>query len=71
MGPAIETMRALERHYDVIFIDADKLNYVNYYLRAKEMLSPEGVILIDNVLWDGDVLCLRRRRTNERLPFRR
>jgi caffeoyl-CoA O-methyltransferase len=56
MGPALETMRALERPYDVIFIDADKLNYVNYYLRAKELLAPEGIILIDNVLWDGDVL---------------
>jgi caffeoyl-CoA O-methyltransferase len=29
---------------------------VNYYRRAKELLSPDGVILIDNVLWDGDVL---------------
>lgn len=56
MGPAIETIRALERRYNVIFIDADKLNYVNYYLRAKELLSPQGIILIDNVLWDGDVL---------------
>lgn len=58
MGPALETMRALERPYDVIFIDADKLNYVNYYRRAKELLAPEGIILIDNVLWDGDVLVM-------------
>lgn len=58
MGPAIETMRTLERQYDVIFIDADKQNYVNYYLRGKELLAPEGVILIDNVLWDGDVLVM-------------
>ena len=56
MGPAIETMRALEHRYDLIFIDADKQNYVNYYRRAKELLTPDGVILIDNVLWDGDVL---------------
>lgn len=56
MGPAIETMRALDRRYDVIFIDADKQNYVNYYRRAKELLSEDGVIIIDNVLWDGDVL---------------
>jgi caffeoyl-CoA O-methyltransferase len=56
MGPAIETMRSLERRYDVIFIDADKQNYTNYYRRAKELMSPEGVIVIDNVLWDGDVL---------------
>jgi caffeoyl-CoA O-methyltransferase len=56
MGPAIETMRSPDHRYDVIFIDADKQNYVNYYRRAKELLSPDGVILIDNVLWDGDVL---------------
>jgi caffeoyl-CoA O-methyltransferase len=56
MGPAIETMQTLERRYDVIFIDADKQNYVNYYRRAKELLSTGGVIVIDNVLWDGDVL---------------
>lgn len=56
MGPAIETMRALDGRFDVIFIDADKQNYLNYYRRAKDLLSPDGVILIDNVLWDGDVL---------------
>ena len=56
MGPAIDTMRVLSQQYDLIFIDADKQNYVNYYRRAKELLSPEGVIVIDNVLWDGDVL---------------
>ena len=56
MGHALDTMRALTGPFDVIFIDADKINYVNYYLRAKELLSPEGLILIDNVLWDGEVL---------------
>jgi caffeoyl-CoA O-methyltransferase len=56
MGPAIETMEALDSRYDVVFIDADKQNYVNYYRRAKELLAPQGVIVIDNVLWDGDVL---------------
>jgi caffeoyl-CoA O-methyltransferase len=56
MGPAIETLQALDSPYDVIFIDADKQNYLNYYRRAKELLTPRGVIVIDNVLWDGDVL---------------
>ena len=56
MGPALETMRVLSSDYDLIFIDADKQNYLNYYRRAKELLSPNGVIVIDNVLWDGDVL---------------
>ena len=43
-------------HFDVIFIDADKTNYVAYYRRGLELLSPQGVILIDNVLWSGEVL---------------
>lgn len=56
MGPALETMSGLTGLFDVIFIDADKLNYVNYYRRALDLLSPKGVILIDNVLWSGEVL---------------
>ena len=56
MGPALETMAGLKGPFDLIFIDADKLNYVNYYRRALELVSPRGVILIDNVLWDGEVL---------------
>ena len=56
MGPALEMMRHLKGPFDLIFIDADKINYVNYYRRALDLVSPRGVILIDNVLWDGDVL---------------
>lgn len=56
LGPALDTMRELSGSFDVIFIDADKVNYLNYYRRALDLLSPTGVILIDNVLWDGDVL---------------
>ena len=56
MGPALETMRQLTGPFDLIFIDADKLNYLNYYRHALDLIAPQGVILIDNVLWDGDVL---------------
>jgi len=56
MGPALDTMRRLKGPFDLIFIDADKINYVNYYRRALDLVSPRGLILIDNVLWDGDVL---------------
>ena len=56
MGPALDTMRELTGPFDLIFIDADKVNYLNYYRQALDLLSPTGVILIDNVLWDGDVL---------------
>src|SRR6185295_964953 len=56
MGPALDTMRDLKGPFDLIFIDADKINYVNYYRRALDLVSPRGVILVDNVLWDGNVL---------------
>jgi caffeoyl-CoA O-methyltransferase len=56
MGPALDTMRHLKGPFDLIFIDADKINYVHYYRRALDLVSPQGVILIDNVLWDGEVL---------------
>jgi caffeoyl-CoA O-methyltransferase len=56
MGPALDTMRYLKGPFDLIFIDADKINYVNYYRRALDLMSPHGVILIDNVLWNGEVL---------------
>jgi caffeoyl-CoA O-methyltransferase len=56
LGPALETMRTLSGPFDLIFIDADKANYLNYYRRALDLLSPNGVMLIDNVLWSGEVL---------------
>jgi len=59
VGPALETLRTLKGPFDVIFIDADKANYVNYYRRAKDLIAPIGVILIDNVLWSGRVLNAR------------
>jgi len=56
MGPARDTLRDLTGPFDLIFIDADKVNYINYYRRAVELVAANGVILIDNVLWSGDVL---------------
>lgn len=56
VSPALETLAVLQGPFDLIFIDADKANYVNYYRRAKDLIAPTGVILIDNVLWSGRVL---------------
>jgi len=56
LAPALETMGQLSGPFDLIFIDADKTNYVNYYRRALDLISDRGIILIDNVLWNGDVL---------------
>jgi caffeoyl-CoA O-methyltransferase len=53
MGPVLDTMKTLTGPFDLIFIDAD---YLNYYQRSFNLLAPNGVILIDNVLWSGEVL---------------
>ena len=56
IAPALETMSQLDRQFDVIFIDADKINYLNYYQRGVSLLESKGVMLIDNVLWNGGVI---------------
>ena len=56
LGPAIETMEILTGKFDLIFIDADKNNYLNYYKKSKELINEDGIIIIDNVLWSGRVL---------------
>ena len=45
------------RHrFDFIFIDADKTNYLNYYELCLQLVSPKGLIAIDNIFWDGTVI---------------
>ena len=60
LAPALETLNKLldqgaEATYDMAFIDADKCNYPNYYEPCLRLLKPGGVLLVDNVLWDGRV----------------
>jgi caffeoyl-CoA O-methyltransferase len=56
MGPALDTVRSLSGPFDMVFIDADKTNYVNYYDAVLPKLAAGGVIVADNVLWSGQVL---------------
>jgi caffeoyl-CoA O-methyltransferase len=56
LAPALDTLAGLTGPFDLVFIDADKVNYSNYYRRSLELLRPGGVVLIDNVLWSGDVV---------------
>jgi caffeoyl-CoA O-methyltransferase len=56
MGPALETIRTLKGPIDFVFIDADKQNYTAYYDAVLPLLSPLGLIVVDNVLWSGKVL---------------
>lgn len=61
LAPAIETMNALindgyKDQFDFIFIDADKTNYMAYYELALHLISPQGIIAIDNIFWDAKVI---------------
>jgi len=58
LGPAAQTLRAMpaEPHIDLAFIDADKSGYPTYWAELVPRMRPGGVILVDNVLWDGRVL---------------
>ena len=49
-------MQIRDKKYELIFIDADKMNYKKYYEIALKLLDKEGLIIIDNVLWHGDVV---------------
>jgi caffeoyl-CoA O-methyltransferase len=55
VGPGSETLAELEGPFDLVFIDADKAGYIDYYEAALPMLADGGVIVADNVLWSGRV----------------
>ena len=55
LGPGLETIDSLDGPFDLIFIDADKENYVNYYEAVLPKLADDGFVIADNVLWSGRV----------------
>jgi predicted O-methyltransferase YrrM len=61
LAPALQTLSSLEQlgatnSFDLIFIDADKVNYVAYYELALRLLHKNGLMIIDNILWGGKVV---------------
>ena len=55
--PALETLEKLKnKKFDMIFIDADKMNYKQYYKKSLGLINQGGLIIIDNVLWHGEVV---------------
>jgi len=56
VGPGREVLAELEGPFDLVFIDADKDGYVDYYEAALPLLADEGLIVADNVLWSGRVV---------------
>jgi caffeoyl-CoA O-methyltransferase len=56
LGPAQQSVEGLQGPFDLVFIDADKGGYLGYYEAVLPKLAPDGVILVDNVLWSGRVV---------------
>ena len=56
LGNALDIIPTLNRKYDLVFIDADKPNYIKYYEMIVPFMNKSGVIISDNVLWSGKVL---------------
>lgn len=56
LGDALEIIPSLNKKFDLVFIDADKENYINYFNMIVPMMNKGGIILSDNVLWSGKVL---------------
>ena len=56
LGDALDIIPRLTKKYDLVFIDADKENYINYFHLIVPMMNKGGIILSDNVLWSGKVL---------------
>ncbi len=58
IGPALESIsnfKEKKQKFDLVFIDADKENYKNYYNQSLDLIEKNGLIIIDNVLWHGEV----------------
>lgn len=55
IGDAVETLKSLEGPYDLVFMDANKRQYVEYYELVLPLLKSGGLIIADDVLWDGKV----------------
>lgn len=56
IGNALNIISSINESWDLVFIDADKENYLNYYDLIFEKVKPGGIIIADNVLWSGKVL---------------
>lgn len=56
VGNALDIVPTLNKKFDLVFIDADKENYINYWNMIVPMMNKGGIILSDNVLWSGKVL---------------
>mgnify|MGYP005757433929 CR=1 FL=1 len=65
VGDALEIIPTLIETFDLVFIDADKINYANYYNMVIDKVRPGGYIIADNVLWSGKVLEKYRKKLDK------
>ena len=56
IGDAVQIIPGLKRQFDLVFIDADKSNYITYYNMVFDKVRAGGYIIVDNVLWSGKVI---------------
>lgn len=56
LGPALQTLPQIQGSFDLIFVDADKTNYLKYYEICLNLLSPDGLMLFDNSFMNAEVL---------------
>ena len=69
IGNALEVIPQLQLSWDLVFIDADKINYANYYNLVIDQLKPGGFIIADNVLWSGKVIGPKTDKDTEAMRF--
>ena len=68
-GPALQSLEGMKvGSFDMAFIDADKINYLDYYTRCFSLIRIGGIIILDNMLWGGEVL---NPTTNDALAIRK
>lgn len=65
LGSALEIIPTLENKFDLVFIDADKLNYIKYFEMVIDKVRSGGLIIIDNVLWSGKVTEIAKKNDDE------
>ncbi|WP_347157842.1 O-methyltransferase [Pontibacter chitinilyticus] len=65
IGNALEIIPTIQVTFDLVFLDADKINYSHYYEQVIDQVRPGGYIIADNVLWSGKVLAKYRKKLDE------
>jgi caffeoyl-CoA O-methyltransferase len=69
LGPGLQTISSLGGSFDLVFLDADKENYENYWEAVMPLVRPGGLLVVDNVLWSGSVLDPKEKSDKEIAAF--